>query len=135
MTWSNSFVGLPFQEKGRGRDGCDCWGLCVLVFAAEHGIALPSFTEDYASLEEREEIASAFRAAGYDPWRPVPLREERAFDVGLFRRAAIAAHVGIVVEPGLILHAEDGHDSRVEAYRYGKWRTRLIGFYRHKDMA
>ena len=135
MTWSNAYIGLPFIEKGRALDGCDCWGLVTTVFAAERGITLPSYTEDYASIAERQEIAAAFQAAEAEPWRPVALGSERGFDVGLFRRGPIAAHVGIVVAPGKMLHAEEGHDSRIEDYRGGKWRTRLIGFYRHRELA
>lgn len=29
--WWNEYVGLPFADKGRTREGCDCWGLVRLV--------------------------------------------------------------------------------------------------------
>lgn len=134
MTWSNAYIGLPFREKGRGPDAYDCWGLARAIFAAEQHIDLPSYTEDYASLAEREEIAVAFGAANADPWRPIDTGDERPFDVGLFRRGSIAAHVGIVVEPGRMLHIEEGNESGIVGYRDGRWRTRLIGFYRHREL-
>lgn len=130
--WSQPYVGLPWKERGASRDGVSCWGLVVLVYAEVLGIALPDYAADRVSPAERERIAEAF-AEGRRllPWRGVPEPEARAFDLLLFRRGGLDAHVGLVVVPGRMLHATSGADSAVVDYRTGRWSPRLAGVYRH----
>lgn len=135
MHWSAGYLGLPFASLGRDRGGLDCYGLVRHVLAEERGIALPSYTEAYASVGERAEIAAALSgAAAQGPWRPVAPGQEQPFDVALFSVFGQPLHVGIVVQPGLMLHVSDGHDSRIEDYRGQTWASRLIAIYRHEAL-
>jgi probable lipoprotein NlpC len=135
MHWSAAFVGLPWRERGRSRDGIDCWGLCTLVYAERLGIALPHYTEAYMSVQERAEIDALFSDARQPPWVAVPLGQERDFDIALMRCARLLAHVGIVIGGGRMLHVESGGLSHVESYASGRWRLRLVGVYRHEAHA
>lgn len=130
MHWSSDLVGLPYLDRGRDRSGVDCWGLVRLAFAEVRGIILPSCTELYASAEERAEIAAALSAARVaGPWRRVDRPAE--WDVVAFARSWGLDHVGLIIAPGLMLHAcDDGQPSRVERYAAPKWARRLEGFYR-----
>ena len=132
----NSLIGIPFVAHGRDASGLDCWGLVRLAFGRAKGISLPGYDERYLSLEEREQIAAALSMEGGKgaPWAPVEAGEERAFDVALFRRAGLPSHLGLVVEPGRMLHVDLGGESCVERYDDGRWAPRLIGFYRHQDL-
>lgn len=133
--WSGSYLGLPFVSLGRGRGGLDCYGLVRLVLAEERGITLPSYTEAYASVGERAEIAAALSGAiAQRTWREVPPGREQPFDIALFSVFGRPLHVGIVVRPGLMLHVSDGHDSRIEDYRAPTWAARLIAIYRHEAL-
>jgi cell wall-associated NlpC family hydrolase len=133
MHWSSRYVGLPWREKGRSWAGIDCWGLVRLVYAEALGIELPSYIESYASVSERAEIAMLLSAdCERWPWRPLlPGQAEGEFDVALFMRAGIAAHVGVIVGGGRMLHVEPEHESCVMKYRDGRWASRLLGVYRH----
>lgn len=44
--WVGYYLGLPYKEKGRDRQGLDDWGLYRLVIAEQFGIALPSFAKE-----------------------------------------------------------------------------------------
>ena len=135
MHWSAAYVGLPFVNLGRDRAGLDCYGLVRLVLADQRGIALPSLTETYASVEERAELAAALSAiSAQSPWAPVARGGEQPFDVAMFSVFGRPLHLGIVVRPGLMLHVSDGHDSRIEDYRRGTWAPRLIALYRHEAL-
>jgi cell wall-associated NlpC family hydrolase len=133
--WSAAFVGLPWCEKGRDREGIDCWGLIALVYAEALGRTLPSYAERYSSIEERTEV-SALLAGGASkwPWQPVAPGRERAFDVALFRRGRIESHVGVVVNRGQMLHVLPGSLSCIESYAEGRWWPRLLAIYRHADV-
>ncbi len=130
--WANKYVGLPFAEFGAARDGINCWGLVVLVYADELGIVLPTYRESYVSLEERAVIAALVDGERADPvWRPVT--SARSFDVVTFRRGTLETHVGIVVSPGLMLHVTADDQAKLEHYTGGQWSHRLTGTYRHVD--
>lgn len=131
--WSAAFIGLDWREKGRDRDGIDCWGLAALVYAEVLRIDLPSYADAYASIAERGEIAALFAAdASRWPWRKVDAPEE--FDIALFRRGRLESHVGVVVATSRMLHVTEGRLSSVERYDDGRWRPRLKGFYRHAGL-
>lgn len=131
--WSNAFLGLPWLERGLTRDGVACWGLARLVYAEVLGLQVPDYCAEVVSLQERAEVAAVFdKGVKVGPW--VLVDQPAAFDIAVFRRAGIAAHVGIVVTPGRMLHITSGQDSSVVDYSTGCWSPRLSGFYRHRAM-
>jgi probable lipoprotein NlpC len=132
--WSAGFVGLPWKERGRSREGVDCYGLVVLAFRETHGVELAGFDEAYASVGEQAEI-SALIAGNAErwPWQQAP--SPRPFDVALFRRGRLQTHVGIVVDANRMLHIDQKCEAVIEAFTSGRWRHRLLGFYRHAALA
>jgi cell wall-associated NlpC family hydrolase len=125
-------VGLPWLDLGRDKwTGVDCLGLARTVLIEQKRIEIPLMTEDYLSTREKEECANVFRHYGTDIWRPISTGAEQPFDVVVFRRAGLPAHMGVVVKPGWMLHIEEGRESCIEQYRSRKWEPRLIGFCRH----
>ena len=123
------FVGLPWLDRGRDGGGVDCWGLLALVYAA-HGMSVPSYAGSYASAEHRAEVASLIAGALPASWQPIAAGDERALDAVLMREGRIARHVAVVTRPGLLLHVSEGATSRIESYRTGLLRHRVVGFYR-----
>ncbi|WP_430914065.1 NlpC/P60 family protein [Methylobacterium sp. sgz302541] len=134
-SWSDPYIGLPWQERGLTRDGIACWGLCRLVYAEVLDIAVPDYAAKVTSIEERAEVAAVFAEGTMaGPWRSVPEAQVASFDILVFRRAGLDAHVGLVVTPGRMLHITSGQDSAVVDYTDGRWAPRLSGVYRHEAM-
>jgi hypothetical protein len=50
-----AYVGIPFRERGRDHNGCDCWGLVAWCSASAFSLELPSL-DGYASVRNRERI-------------------------------------------------------------------------------
>ena len=134
LHWSASFVGIPFVSRGRTRDGADCWGVVRLVYAEKLGIGLPAY-DGYASAGDHAAVAGQIATAAHGPeWVKVEGRH-RPFDVLVFRRGRFDSHVGVQVQPGVMLHAAEEEQSRIESYAAERWAKRLVGVYRHRDVA
>lgn len=125
--WSERFIGLAYADLGRTPEGVDCWGLVRLVLASQ-GIDVPCYSGGYASTQERAEIAGLIEGAKPSWIRSLVPQE---LDLVTFRRGRLESHVGIVVEPGRMLHVTSGMPSCIESYRDEYWSARLTGFWRH----
>lgn len=131
--WSAAYVGLPWLDGGRSADGADCWGLVRLVYERELGIALPT----YGEISARELIAVARAvSAGKDgeDWQAVSTGAQTAFDVCVMRLSggSRTGHVGVLVDPGHVLHVEAACDAIIVPLTHFTVRERIACFRRHR---
>jgi|VirMetMinimDraft_7_1064189.scaffolds.fasta_scaffold86847_3 cell wall-associated NlpC family hydrolase len=123
------YVGLPFAPRGRTREGVDCWGLVCLVYREVLGRVLPSYDDRYQTLDAAERAhRDALIGEGRTQFTAVDV--EQAFDLALFASGDVMAHIGLVVEPGRMLHIQRDRWSVLEDYRRPAWQRRLQGFWR-----
>lgn len=116
----------PFMPKGRG-PGYDCWGLVCAFYKEQLGIELPSHDTQYVS--EKDIHASGLFEKESKQW--VKVDQEKPGDVILIRINGWPRHVGIVVEPGIMMHTLYGCQTCIESYINPKWNKRIDGIYRH----
>lgn len=133
MSWSDRFIGIPFADFGRDRQGCDCWGLACIIYRDELRITLPDYLGDYASADEQAEILALISRDKVSPlWQPVS-GPAAAFDLALFRRGRLATHIGVVIRHGLMIHMVGEDCAKVQGYLDGPYKHRLIGIFRHVE--
>lgn len=126
------YIGIPFADKGRERSGCDCWGLCLLVYREQLGIIMPSLDELYTHALHRREVGKTVAAAMSQGWgMDVTDNAPEMFDVLVFRRGGIEDHVGLWAGPGLMLHVLKGSDSGLERFDTSKWQSMFSRRLRH----
>jgi len=130
MSWSNDYVGIPFQDVGRTREGCDCWGLACIVYANELQITLPSYADAYETTADQDRV-SELLAKRDDPWSQVKPEMRAPFDLLLFRQGRHDTHVGIVIEPRTMLHMARGDHAKIEAPTSPLWSSRFVAVFRH----
>ncbi|MFC7455456.1 C40 family peptidase, partial [Insolitispirillum peregrinum] len=106
--WAAEYIGLPFSDHGRTRDGVDCWGLVRLVLAEQFGFDVPSHDGSYRQTTDRDDLDRLISTERSSAWSAVPAGSEQAGDVVLLRCLGAACHVGLVVTPGIMIHAEVG---------------------------
>jgi cell wall-associated NlpC family hydrolase len=137
-SWASDYIGTPFLDGGRTRDGLDCWGLVRLVYLEQLGIALPGFAEIKAGDAKRVARAIA-DAIDTDEWISVLPGGARDFDVVVMRgnegRSAMSRHVGVVAPNGRLLHIEDHVDAVCPALSSPTVSFRITGIYRHHALA
>lgn len=102
--WVKDYVGIPFVSGGRGRTGCDCYGLVRLILMEQYGYDLPVLSGDYTNALNIAETKRLF-------CENVPLLcgeriaapEEKA--VALLKMSGRLCHVGLYAGDGYIIHA------------------------------
>jgi len=139
MHWTVPYIGIPWKEHGRDRNGIDCWGLTrlpLIEIAKVTPDTLPSYDQDYVSVAEKEEVARLLQQAGSYPWVPVEEGQEKEFDIAIFHRGGVQDHIGLVAGlPGQMLHIVEKCDAELAYYNKGHWKFKLIGLYRHVELA
>ena len=131
--WTGQYTSIPFQDRGRDRDGVDCWGLVRLVFQEQYGLSVPSYSDEYVSTCDNERLADIVENERGGWWSVTP-DDVRCGDVVLLAIAGYPCHVGIVVGDGMMLNAREDVGVALESYKRPYWNRRLRGFYRHGDM-
>ena len=136
-TWAADYIGIPYAAAGRDRSGCDCYGLVRLVLAEQFGQGLPLVPERYATDRQAREDMARVRATALAlvPSDELAPGQEQAGDIINIRVLGQPLHVGVVVAPGWMLHAQRGVGAALESYRSPKWGPRVLGFYRPRRAA
>lgn len=112
------FIGQPYEPPH------GCLRLVEQVYREAYGIDLRGCDADVADNDS---------AALYRLLRRLttPVEDPREGDIVLVRSQPW--HVGVVIEPGLMLHSYSGGLSCIENYDSFLWRNRVSGFYRYAD--
>jgi NlpC/P60 family len=106
LAWINDYVGVPFVENGRTRDGWDCWGLVVAIYRDRLGLELPDYQwrppfgpfEKLAAFQRGKDSVDAGELAQ-------ALEAPEAWAIGLVRADRRPFHVGLSIGGG-VLHAQ-----------------------------
>lgn len=131
--WWNQYVGIPFKEKGRDRNGVDCWGVPFLVFQEQKGIVLPSYIELYSSTkyENRDELERIIFDERNKRWKQVSNPQE--FDFALIKKGGVPMHVGLVTKKNYVLHSEVGVGVVNERTTTLAWQNKIDGYFRYEQ--
>lgn len=124
------YIGIPFKPLGRNEKGCDCWGLARLVYKNELGIDLPSM--QYAEKFDPKELTELIEE-GATQWVSIPFGSELPGDVLILR--SINPHVGVVIDKRNMLHIQATTNACIARFDSVAWNKRIIGIYRHADLA
>lgn len=143
--WSEKYIGIPFLDHGRAWEGCDCYGLCALIWREQFNLKVPSYGETYATVLDGATVSDAIRMNGTESeeWQEIPAGDEKAGDAvlcsgfynieGGWKKADM--HVGLVLKPGTMIHVERGIDASLADYRKDRrFNRRVVGFYRHQKL-
>jgi len=122
----NEYIGIPFLDAGRDRNGLDCWGLVRLVLAERFGKTLPSFlTYDKIDTWKSELLIDAGRELVSADQVAIP----EAGDIAVMTIRGIPAHVGVYIGDGLVLHTDRGTASIAERIDSPRIVKRIQGWF------
>lgn len=130
-SWASKYIGAEFQDGGRGPK-YDCWGLLRKVYSDEFGIELISYKADYSDTKDYKAIFSLFQEE-HNNWSAV-IGEPRVGDAIALRIVGLPIHFGIVCGDGKFIHTLEETNAVIERYDSPRWKSRVTGFWRHKEM-
>jgi len=110
----------------------DCYGLLVDAFKSYAGLVLPHFDRSVEWWKHGGNIiAEQFAQAGFEQVSDDP----RHLDVMVMQiRSPVPNHIGIFLQPDVILHQLSGRLSRRDVYG-GMFATSTVLHLRHKELA
>lgn len=123
MAWTDRWIGLPYEDYGRGPDRYDCLGLFLDVQRDQFGreICDPVFGPGHPL------DLAAVRAAGWQFRRALSPMPGHA---ALYRMGH-SWHIATVVAHNLMLHVDRHRMSSLDPITAGRYGTRFEGFYEH----
>lgn len=131
--WAAPYIGLPYRDRGRSRDGADCWGGVRLVYREVFGIDLPDYADAYTTADDALGVAAAVAHGLETGWERV--QAPRAGDLLILRIGGRPWHCAILVSPERFLHWPP-HDaagrqslSCIERLDSPRWAKRLGGYW------
>lgn len=128
---ASDLIGTPFLHRGRDPAvGLDCYGLLVLLYRQRWNIALPHYATD-GSRRHVAEAAGMIAADAAANWIELGPGVEQPGDVVLLRRYGRPLHIGIVLGPGRMVHADEPAGVSMPRYDGVLWCSRIHAFYRH----
>ena len=124
--WVNQWIGIPYQELGRGPDVYDCLGLFLALQSARHSRVI---FDPHCSMQAavRGQLVERVRPN----WSAVSAATEGS--ALLFRVRGLALHVGYALDERRMLHtSQDTRESVIEDFTTSNWGDRLEGIYEHR---
>ena len=142
MSWTDRYIRIPWAEMGRSEIGADCWGLVRMVLMNEAGIEVPAYADvGWRDRGDRQKLADYISEESklwqdVTPYRNgrINLRGGRKYDLVVMLARGFPIHIGILTEPGRLLHVERSGDSSIERLDSIKFRNRVAAFFRHRDL-
>lgn len=126
-------LGVPFKDKGRDLSGFDCWGLVRYVLLHEFGIEVPSYTENYQTWKDVEEIAALVQGQSLG-WQDIPVPAAQPGDVLILRILGRPWHVGVITDRPWFMHADYTNGTVRARYDSLQWQKRIVGVSRHPTL-
>ena len=125
----NNYIGLPYKDNGRTRDGIDCWGLACLYYSEQLNIELPSYNTEYDG--ENNENIKELILQHKENWQEQ--KEPIVGDLVLFNIFGEPTHIGVYIGNNKFLHVRERMDSVIESLDNFKWNKRVVGFFRYQE--
>lgn len=116
------FIGVPYAPP------TGCFRLVHRVFEDAYGISLPDSDAGLAPGYEARAARFHIELAAHC----IEITAPAEGDLIVIGRGGRPWHIGVVVEPGQMLHSYAGGSAVIESYNDVRWRNRIDGFWRYR---
>lgn len=127
--WWNKYIHIPFKEKGRSIEGCDCYGLGKIIYEQELNLILPSFDNLYEHTCDKNTVSKTIENVHRKLFKNVNSPEP--FDFIILNVFGLPMHIGIVTKSNYMIHCIKGIGVSHEKYTSLRWKNKILGFARY----
>jgi cell wall-associated NlpC family hydrolase len=128
-------LGVPFKTKGRDYSGFDCYGLMQCAYKDVLLRELPSYLDEYVDAGDTEASRRVIQdniLAQKHNWDQVD--KPQAMDVAFFKLGNTGTHLGLMIDDKSFIHCEKRIGTVIERLDSAKWKSRVEGVYRLKNV-
>jgi len=118
---------VPFEDRGRGWTGWDCWGLVRTAYRDILGVDLPSYATQYENTVDLFQLKTVIDRHR-DGWQKVD--KPKSMDVALLTYGGRPVHVGLMIGSDYFLNAEKRVGTYLDRLSSVEWKKRVEGVYR-----
>jgi len=127
----DKFVGIPFVDRGRTFDGCDCWGLICILYYEIYNIILPDYPissndTDSVSKEMGNGVKSGRWVSAKTPYQ---MGDIVAMAMSPKHLTSIN-HVGFCLDGNTFVHSIQNQRSAICRLDDIYWKHRIKGAYK-----
>jgi cell wall-associated NlpC family hydrolase len=130
LTDVSDLVGIPFVDKGRSKDGADCYGIFSLAME-RFGITVPPVSVSAFAVHE---AFAEFRRQVEQERLWIPVADPLPGDAVVMRNdpqmPRLIQHFGVCIGEGKFLHALEKTGSVIARLDHPLWKNRIAGAYR-----
>jgi len=119
------YVQIPYADRGRAFDGCDCYGLVLLFYREEYGEEIEDVM--YESAQDHKANARLVDVSK-ETMRAREVTAPAEGDLVLMRAAGHPAHIGVYIEPHSCLHTSRRYGTVCEPL--SRCKSQIEGYYR-----
>jgi cell wall-associated NlpC family hydrolase len=126
----DKYIGKEYEAFARGPDKFDCLGLVIDIYKEVHSIDIfdHAYNNTHAFKENSEFYSIEEKTGKWDE-----IISPAKYDLVVFDIGGYPVHVGVMIDSKRFIHAHESCNIAVESIESVKWRTRINGFYRHRD--
>ena len=125
----NKYLEIPFVDRGRDNNGCDCYGLISLIYKNELNIELEAFggisVKDRKTIKETLEQESCCS----DQW--IKVDDPKPGDVVVLNVKGVPTHVGLIINGKNFIHSCETIGCCVESLSSPRWEHRVKSIHRY----
>ena len=128
MKWYAKYVGIPFESKGRTKEGADCYGLVRIVLEENFNMKLPLLNGYSDALNGKE--TSAYISENTPLLSGEELSDPQVGCVVVLSTSqGLSGHVGVIVDKNMILHTTKENGAVIERIDSNRIKNKIRGYY------
>ena len=123
----NKYIRIPYADKGRSFDGCDCFGLAILIHHHELGHKITDVL--YSTAEDPQMVARLIDTT-VPTINAEQVEQPEAGDLVLMRVGGMPAHIGVYLGDGKCIHTSRHYGTCCERIDGPRLKGHVMGYYR-----
>jgi cell wall-associated NlpC family hydrolase len=126
----DKYLDIPFVDGGRSKEGCDCWGLIMILYRDLLKIELPDFPISSENCSQvHDAMVGSIRAGQWIRTEEPSYGDIIAMALSPRNLTAIN-HVGMFICNNKFIHSIQNQRSAICSLDSIYWKNRIKGFYR-----